>query len=180
MNLTLANLIPGVVLIALGAPLALASRWASASFIAFPRSRLASWICFGVSAVWFLDNIWHLSSADHGDYHVLLFCAFATVTVLAMRWAPDFLAVRGLCGLVLLGAMPLLMAGYMNYNRPLIYFQKSLVYVCIALAIWLAAQPWRLRDFLAWLFRRTVRSHACGCLLVAYGMLLCGLALSYT
>jgi hypothetical protein len=50
------------------------------------------------------------------------------------------------------------------------------VYLAIALAIWLGAQPYRLRDFLTWLFARPGRSRALGVLFAAYGLVLCGAA----
>ena len=49
----------------------------------------------------------------------------------------------------------------------------------IAAAIWLGAQPWRLRDFLAWLFARPGRARVLGAGLTAYGVLLAGVAFTY-
>jgi len=49
----------------------------------------------------------------------------------------------------------------------------SFVYLAIAAAIWLGAQPWRLRDFFGWLFARPLRSRSLGGLLLAYGLVLC-------
>ena len=98
---------------------------------------------------------------------------------MAFRSVPDFLAVRGVAILVLLAAMPLLMAGYMNFDHRQIYFQKGLLYVGIALAIWVGAQPWRARDFLEWLFARESRTRWVGGLLTAYGLLLAAIAFTY-
>ena len=64
----------------------------------------------------------------------------------------------------------------MEYAHPARLFMVSFVYVAIAIAIWLGAQPWRLRDFLDWLFARPARSRGLGGLLLAYGLLLCGAA----
>jgi len=61
----------------------------------------------------------------------------------------------------------------MEYSHPARLFMVSFVYVAIALAIWLGAQPWRLRDFLGWLFARPARSRGLGGLLLAYGLVLC-------
>jgi len=78
-----------------------------------------------------------------------------------------------------MGAMPLLDAAYMEYDRPQRLFMVSFVYVALALAIWLGAQPWRLRDFLAWLFARPGRGRSVGGALAVYGLLLCGVAFTY-
>jgi len=179
MSLALATLLPGLLLIALGAPLLFFAGSAAAAFKAFPRSPAATWICFGSGSLWFLYVIWHLSPADFGDYRRLLFVFFAILAALAFKCVPDFLAVRGACVLVLLGAMPLLDAAYMQYDRPQRLGMVGLVYLGIALALWLGAQPYRLRDFFDWLFARPGRPRGCGGLLAAYGLLLCGLALSY-
>src|SRR5262249_37561339 len=146
---------------------------------ALPRSLAATYLFFGVGAAWFLFNIWHLSAADFGDYRNLLFIGFAIVAVLSFKYVPDFLAVRGLCVLMLVAAAPLLYAAYMEYDRPQRQFMVTLVYVGIILAIWLGAQPWRLRDFLTWLFARPGRSRAIGAALTGYGLLLAVVAFTY-
>ncbi len=176
MSLFAATLVPGLILIVAGLPLLLDHSGAKAAIAAFPRATSAGYVVFSAAAAWFLYNIWHLSNADFGEYRTLLFIGFAAVAVLAFKCVPDFLGVRGACGLVLVGAAPFLDAAYMEYDRPQRLFMVCLVYVAIALAIWLGAQPWRLRDFFGWLFARSARSRGLGGLLVAYGVLLCGVA----
>jgi hypothetical protein len=176
MPLYAASLIPGLMLIALGAPLALDSAGAKAALRAFPRSQGAGYLVFGAAAAWFLYNVLHLSDADFGEYRYLLFAGFAAVAVLAFKCVPDFLGVRGACALVLVGAAPFLQAAYMEYDHPARLFMVSFVYVALALAICLGVQPWRLRDFLGWLLARPARSRGLGGLLFAYGLVLCGAA----
>jgi len=178
MSLTVATLIPGLLLLAAGAPLALNHSGYAAMLKVFPRSTTAAYLLFGVGAAWFLNAIWHLSPADFGDYRGLLFVGFAAVAVLSFKCVPDFLAVRGLCVLVLMGAMPLLDAAYME-EPPQRKLMVAAVYVGIALAIWLGAQPYRMRDFLGWLFARPGRARAVGGALAGYGLLLCGMAFTY-
>jgi hypothetical protein len=179
MSLLLATLIPGIFLVALGLALALANAPAGAALKSFPRSPSAAAIFFGGGSIWFLANVWNLSPADFGDYHLPLFVAFGLIAVLAFKSVPDFLAVRGVCLLVFLAASPLLGAAYMEYDHPQRLFLVTFVYICIALSIWLAVQPWRVRDFIAWLLARPGRGRGFGVLLAAYGILLCGLAFTY-
>ena len=179
MSLTLATLIPGLLLIALGVPLLLNRAGYAAMLKAFPRSTAAAYLFFGVGAAWFLYEIWHLSPADFGEYRVYLFFGFLAVAILSFKCAPDFLAVRGLCAVVLMGAMPLLMAGYMNFDHTRIIFYKLAVYLAIIAAIWLGAQPWRLRDFFAWLLARPERTRGVGGACTAYGLLLAIVAFTY-
>jgi hypothetical protein len=179
MTLTLATLIPGLLLVGLGVPLAMNNSAWTASLKRFPRSQRAAYLFFGVGAAWFLYAVWHLSAADFGDYRGYLFVAFAAIAVLSFKCVPDFLAVRGLSAAILMAAMPLLDAAYMEYDKPQRLLMVTLVYVAIAFAIWLGGQPWRLRDFLTWLFTRPERTRAFGGLLTAYGLLLAAVAFTY-
>jgi hypothetical protein len=179
MSLTLATLIPGLLLLSLGVPLLLNHSGCTAALKAFPRSTSAAYLFFGAGAAWFLYAIWHLSSADFGEYRTWLFVGFLAIALLSFKCVPDFLAVRGLCALVLMGAMPLLDAGFMNFDHPQIYFYKIAVYLAITLAIWLGAQPWRMRDFFGWLFAQPTRTRGVGGVLAAYGLMLAIVAFTY-
>lgn len=177
MSITLAILIPGLLLLILGLALASGRSAVRAAFQSFPRSPAATVVFFGTGALCFLYRVWNLSPADFGEYRTILTIAFAAIALLAFKYTPDFLAVRGLAVLVLLGAMPLLDATYMVYGGTL--FMKVPVYIGIALALYLGASPFRLRDFLAWLFQRPGRSQMLGYALSGYGLLLSILAFTY-
>lgn len=179
MSLLLATLLPGLLLIGLGVPLLINSSRAVAALKSMPRSQSAALVFFGAGAIWFLWNVWHLSPADFGNYRTLLAIGFAAVALLAFKCVPDFLAVRGLCVLVLLAAGPLLGAAYMEYQHPQRLFMVTLVYVLLGLAIWLGASPFRMRDFFEWLFARAGRTRGFGAALVVYGGLLTLVAFTY-
>lgn len=179
MSLLSATLIPGLLLIALGVPLLLNYSAYVALLKRLPRSTTATVVFFGAGAAWFLHNVWHLSPADFGDYRKQLCLGFAVIAVAAFKCVPDFLAVRGLCTLMLVAAAPLLHAAYMEYQYPQRLFMVSLVYLGIALAIWLGAQPWRLRDFFGWSFARPGRSRWVGAVVTFYGVLLSVVAFTY-
>ena len=179
MSLFLATLLPGLLLLVLGAPLLLNHRGYVGALERMPRSTTAAAVFFGAGALWFLYAVWHLSVADFGDYRTPLTIGFAVVAALSFKCVPDFLAVRGLCVLVLMSATPLLGAAYMEYQYPQRLFLVSLVYLLIVLAIWLGASPFRLRDFFERLFARPGRIRAFGALLVGYGAVLTLVAFSY-
>src|SRR5262245_9804908 len=179
MSLTLATLIPGLLLIVLGVPLLLNHSGYTAMLKSFPRSTRASYVFFGLGAAWFLYAIWHLSPADFGEYRTYLFIGFLLVAILSFKCVPDFLAVRGLATLVLMGAMPLLQAAYMEYEKPQRLLMVTIVYLALAGAIWLGAQPWRLRDLFGWLFAQPARTRKMGGALAGYGLLLAVVALTY-
>jgi hypothetical protein len=179
MSLTLATLIPGLFLAVLGGLLVANLPLVKSSLQAFPRSATATVLLFGGGALWFLWIVWNSSMADNFEHPVLLTAAFAAVAGLSFKCVPDFLAVRGLCILVLLGSAPLLKAAYMEYDKPLRLLMVTPLYLLIAAALWLGVQPYRLRDFFSWLFLRSGRARALGAVLLAYGLLLAGVAFTY-
>lgn len=175
MSLFAANLVMGLLLAACGAMLLSGRAGVAAALRAFPRSPVATALCFGPAAVWFLYVVWNMPMADFGEYRTFFTVGFGAVAVLSLWYAPDFLAVRGLAGLMLLAAWPLLMAGYMDY-RPQVYPLKVVVYIGIALAIWLGASPYRMRDGIAWMQAQAGRTRLVGGGFTAVGVVLCAMA----
>ena len=171
-----ATLITGVILLGLGILLLSNSTTVIASLKRFPRSRRAAYVLFGIGAAWFLYAVAHLSQADFGEYRGYLFAAFAIIAILSFKSVPDFLAVRGLSVVILMSAMPLLDAGFMIFEPKQIVLYKIAVYLAIGMAIWLGAQPWRLRDWIAWMFTRPANSRLVGGGLLAYGLVLAAVA----
>lgn len=179
MSLFLATLIPGLLLLAAGALLLWNAPVVGATARAFPRSRRASWVLFGAGAAWFLYIITRLTEADFGDYKVVLFIAFAAIAILSFKLVPDFLAVRGLAVIVLLSAGSFLSAAFMQWDIPQRLFMVTLVYAAIIASLFLAGYPYRLRDFLDWLFARPARARALGTMGAGYGLLLVIVAFTY-
>ncbi len=178
MSLQLATLLPAILLLVLGVLFLTGNSAIVAMFKSLPRSKRGAYVLFGIGALWFLYHVWHLPEADFGEYRTWLFVGFAAVAALSFHYVPDFLAVRGLATLVLLSAMPLLMAAYME-EPPQRKFMVAFVYLCIGLAIYLAAAPYRLRDFFQWLYSTRTRPRAFGGVLIAYGALLAVVAFTY-
>lgn len=185
MSLTLATFITGLLLIALGTAFFLPSPAIVTSLKRFPRSHTMAVVLFGLGAAWFLFRIWHLSEADFGEYRKLLFVFFTLVAIGSFVYMPDFLAVRGACVIVLLGASNLLDAGYMDWDYGEItdfspfYLYKIAVFVAVACAIYLGASPFRARDFLDWLYRRPGRSRWVGASLAIYGLAVVAVSFTY-
>ena len=99
-----------------------------------------------------------------------LMIGFGALAVLAFIYTPDFLAVRGLSVMMLLVAEPLLKSAYMEWTHPWRLLMVSAVYIGLALALYLAAAPFRLRDFFEWMFGSTSRPRALGATLLIYGL----------
>ncbi len=172
MNLTFAIVLPGLLLALLGALLVWNEPRVVAALRGFPRSQRAAIVFFGGGAAWFL---WRISSLGEADLIFvqkpgILLLAFGALAVLAFFYAPDFLAVRGLCVLTLIGSEPLLAASYMNYTTPLIWVHKVVIYFGLVLALYLAAAPFRVRDVLEWLYRAPGRPRWVGFVFLAVGL----------
>lgn len=185
MTYAAATLVTGFILIVLGMLFILRSPVVVSSIKRFPRSRSLAYVFFGIGALWFLYRVWHLSEADFGQYRKQLTVFFALVAVGAFIYVPDFLAVRGACVIVLLGAMNLLDPGYMVwdygelFDGGRIYLYKIAVFVAVTLAIYLGASPFRARDFLDWLYRKSSRPIFLGGGLLAYGLIVTVVGLTY-
>jgi hypothetical protein len=178
MSLFQATLFTGIALLLLGAHFLWHGMRSAPTLKAFPRSRLAAVLLFGSASAWFLYHVWHLGPADFGQYRELLFALFGLSALGAFYFVPDFLAVRGLAALLLLTAHPLLTAAYMQDPASRL-FLVSFVYLAIVAAIILGASPYRMRDGIDWLFRKSTRPRIFGACFVFYGGLLVATALRY-
>jgi hypothetical protein len=181
MSLFLATLLPGLFLVLLGGLLFWNGAPVAANARALPRSRAGSWIFFGLGAAWFL---WRLSRTGESDLIFFksprpVMIGFGVLAVLAFIYTPDFLAVRGLCILMLLAAEPLLYSAYMEWSHPQRLLMVTAVYVGLTAALYLAAYPFRLRDFFDWLFRSAGRPRLIGGILLAYGLATSAAAFTY-
>ncbi|AWI10497.1 hypothetical protein [Ereboglobus luteus] len=181
MSLFTATFLPGLFLIVIGVPLLVGNSLIATSLKAMPRSPLAAAVFWGAAAVWFLYVVWHLSPAD-----LVLFetpkpwvAFFGAVAVAAFYFVPDFLAIRGLSALTLLAAWEVLMGLFGEYDYSRRLFAVGFVYAAIVLAIYFGCVPYRARDIIQWLFVRVQRARALGAFLVAYGLLVAGIAFSY-
>lgn len=181
MSLMLATLLPGLFLAVLGLVFLINNSAVQSTLKALPRSQAGAVVFFGGAALWFLYLVWNLSSAD-----LVLFSTpqpwtviFAVLAVAAFFYVPDFLAVRGLSVLTLLAGWPLLMAAYMEYDKPQRLLMVSAVFVAVSLAIYLGAVPYRLRDFFQWLFSTRNRPRVLGGGLLFYGLLLTAVSFTY-
>lgn len=179
MSLFLATLLVGLVLLLVGGALVSDTSLVRSALKAFPRSARASYVFFGLAAAWFLHRVAHLSEADFGQFRNPLLIGFGAVAFLSFFYVAEFLAVRGLAALILLSAGPLLEAAFGEYEIPARLFMVTIVYVALTAALWLGAQPWRLRDAIEWLQRVPGRARLVGSAFAAYGLLLVGVAFTY-
>ena len=178
MSLFLATLSTGLFLIAFGGHFLWHGMGSEKTVKAFPRSRTAAYILLGSAAAWFLYKVTQLGPADFGQYKSLLFVLFLGTAVGSFYFVPDFLAVRGLAALILLTAGALLDAAYLQ-DPQVRLFLVSFVYFAIVVALILGASPYKLRNFLDWLYKSETRPRIFGSLFAIYGLLLVGISFTY-
>ncbi len=172
LSLTQAILLFALVLIATGGSLLFKYGPAAALARGFPRSVRAGFVLMVVAMIWTGWKVWHLGSADYGDFKEYILVAFGLLGLLSFKYASDFLSVRAACILYLFCANALLDAAWMRYDQPLRLLMVAPVYLGIALSLYLAYAPYRLRDFFSWLFASESRAKRVATLVAGYGALL--------
>lgn len=168
MSLFLVSLLTGLFLIAFGGHFLWHGIRTEKSAKSFPRSQLAAYILMGVASAWFLYKVTQLGPADFGQYKRIIFIVFLVTAVGSFYYVPDFLAVRGLAALILLTAGSILQVGYMHYEFSALVL-KVFVYLAIVGALILGASPYKLRDFLDWLYQSSLRPRVFGAVFALYG-----------
>lgn len=178
MSLFAASIVTAIVLIGTGSLLAWNNPSVAALARAFPRSQRAAWATMGAGSAWTLYLVTQLGEAEFGNYKGYILIGFGALAVLSFRYVPDFLSVRGACILALLVANVLLTASYMRFDHPSHLVLNVFAYLMIVLALYLAVAPFRVRDFVQWLFQRPNRPRALGAAFGLYGLVLLGAALA--
>lgn len=178
MNLLAAHLIPGLLSLVLGAALLSGSPAVAATAKTFPRSQRAAWVLFGAGAAWFLWIVAHLGEADLIFPRPALLIGFTVLGAMSFVHARDFLAVRGLAILLLLGAWEFLYAkgNYLHYDLALYPLKVGAYVLMILPALFLAGYPYWMRDGITWLFARGGRAKAVGAFFALYGATLAVIA----
>lgn len=178
-SLTQSTLFFGLILLATGGSLLTKYASVSAMMRNFPRSGQAGKVLMILAMAWTGWKVWNLGAMDYGDYKRYILIGFGVLGALSFKYASDFLAVRASCILYLFFADMLLASAWMRYEDPLRLLMVAPVYLGIALSLYLAYAPYRLRDFFAWLFLSDSKARAFSLLLTGYGAVLVGVAFSF-
>lgn len=176
MSLFQAYMATGGVFAALGVLLLCFGEKTAPALSALPRSRVASAVLWGAALAWFL---WHLLTIPEVDLagfpRSWLVALFGGAGVLAFKFLPDLLSLRGIAVLLLFSCSELLSAGFghLPYSRVL----AGTAYLLILAALWGGASPYVFRDAIAWATRsaRNSRLAGTGALLVGAANLCAGI-----
>ncbi len=136
------------------------SRFEKPAF-AFLRSTKAALVTFGGSGLWFLYILSQLGESDFGNIKGMLMLVFGGAGILAFFYLNDFLSVRGVSVFTLLLAREFLDSAFMQEPASRLLL-VSLSYVFVVAALYLGAVPYRLRDFLTYLYEKPIRAKLFG------------------
>lgn len=145
MTLFEAYLATGGAFTALGLLLILGGEKFAGFLRALPRSRVADIVLWSAALAWF---VWHLLTIPEVDLagfpRSWLLVLFGGAGLLAFKFLPDLLGLRGIAVLILFACSELLSAGFgqLPYSRVL----AGTAYLLILAALWCGASPYVLRD----------------------------------
>jgi hypothetical protein len=137
----------------------------------FPRSSFWGTSLLAAAAVWFWWLVATMDLHEFSNWRNALKIGTPIAAFLTWRYVPEFLSVRSLGILVLLGAEVLLEAAWMR-PESLRLWLVSLVYVWIVVAMFWVGMPYTLRDQIAWVSEKPLRWKVASVAGIAYGAIL--------
>ena len=146
------GILVGLSLIALGIGAKRCKAAYQATIYRFLRSDRWSLGLFTVAGGWFLYKISQLGEADFGNYKAWLLILFIFSFIGCGIFWKDFLGVRAIAMLTLMGIHMCLKVGYMS-NTWVHPFLSAFFYGLILVALFFGVYPYRVRDILPFLFK---------------------------
>lgn len=177
LSLRTAGILAGVFLVLVSLPGLVQPGAVRGALAKFPRSRAAGIILLTTAFIW---SFWLLVTMEMGEFSGFrrpLMIALPIGYVLVLRFVNEFLAVRALGILFLLGAEPLLEAAFLRYE-PSRLLVTVLAYILIVKGLFWVTMPYLLRDHLALASRSTGVWLAINALALLYGVAILALALT--
>lgn len=116
---------------------------------AFPRSEFWGATLLVAAAAWFWWMVVTMDLHEFSNWRPLLKFGTPIAAYLTWRYVPEFLAVRSLGMLVLLGAEAILESAWMRPEASRLWL-VSITYVWLTAALFWVGMPYTLRDQIAW------------------------------
>jgi hypothetical protein len=115
----------------------------------FPRHGTLGYPLILLATAWFLYYVREENVADFTNLKPVLYGMFTLVGLGSCLFLHDFLPVRGLAALMLLGAkLTVDTARWVNSDWRLVLVVWA--YIWVLAGMWLTISPWRLRDLIQW------------------------------
>jgi hypothetical protein len=145
----------------------------------FPRHLPTGIVLMLLGTAWFVWNVNVEPIADFAPMKPYMMAAFAAIGVGACFFVQDFLAVRGLAGMLLLLAKVMVDAGRPHLGESLwVLLIQAWAYLFVVAGIWLTIAPWRLRDFINWATATEQRVKTGSVIRLAFALLIVALGLT--
>ena len=143
------------------------------------RSQKAAICLLVMSLIWFLyEHVQNLGEADFGDYKFIIGLIGVCVAVSSYFFINDFLSVRAFCILLLFYSREALDSAFLQEPQTRL-FLVSIIYLIIIASLYFGAWPYRMRDFLKWLYNNSKRPPFLGFSFMVYGFVLFGISFTY-
>ena len=168
LSLQTAGLIAGLFLLLVGLPGLIMPEFARGFAQRLPRSRVAGFALLTVDLFW---TLWLLATMEMGEFSSFrrpLLIALPIGFFLVLRFVDEFLAVRALGILFLLGAEPLLDAAFFRMESSRLLVTVFAYLLIVAGLIWVT-MPYLLRDQINWSARQPWRWRLTHMLALLYG-----------
>lgn len=135
----------------------------------FPRNTPLGFPLILAATGWFLYYVQQENVADFTSFKPLLYGVFTLVGVGSCFFLQDFLPVRGVAVLMLLGAKLIVdSARWVDSDWRLV--PVTWAYIWVFMGMWLTISPWRLRDIINWVTATDGRTRIISGLRVAFGL----------
>jgi hypothetical protein len=170
-------LFAGVMLIALGAFALWKVEETQTWLRTFPRSQMAGLVLLTTVAIWSWILIKTIDLGEFSNWRTRILVFIPVATFLTWRYVDEFLAVRALGMVTLLGAEVCLDAAWMRPEQ-LRLLLVAPVYLFIVLALFWIGMPYTLRDQIAWLTKSEGRWKSAAFAAIVYGAVLICLRLT--
>ncbi|HEY2124498.1 MAG TPA: hypothetical protein VGG94_03450 [Chthoniobacterales bacterium] len=160
--------VAGIILVLLGLPGLILPGKSQSWAKGLPRSYIAGIIILTIDLVW---SLWLLATMEMGEFQSFrrpLLIALPVGYFLVLRFVDEFLAVRALGILCLLGAEPLLDAAFFRNDGARLVV-TVFAYLLIVAGIMWVTMPYLLRDQINWSARDPVRWRCVHGLALLYG-----------
>jgi len=149
---------------------------ATALLRAFPRHEIAGWVMLALAALWFAGLMGTIDLMEYTPHRSKFVLGVLVLGGLCAYFMREFLAVRSLGALLLLGAQVMLDAAFLR-DEPARLVVTVAAYAYILAGMFMVGSPYLLRDFLAWLTEVPGRLRAAAAGGLGFGTLLLVLAL---
>ena len=173
------SVLTAFILIVIGLLFAVGRDGVKKAILGFPRSQKFAVGLLVVALAWFIGrHVMSLTSADFGEYKPYIGLIAVFIAVSSYIFVNDFLAVRSFCILILFYSRETLDAAWLQEPTSRLLL-VSIIYLLITSALYFGAWPYRMRDFLNWLYHNTKRPKTLGFSLIVYSLVLACVSFTY-